>query len=344
MTDRQRPISLALQGGGSHGALAWGAIDALLGQQDIRIDAISGTSAGAMNGAILAAGLARGGPDEARAALHRYWRAVSRAGALSPWRRSLWAQWTSNWSLDDQPGYQWLDALTRITSPYQINPFNVNPLRDLLERELDIEALNSSAAPRLYITATDLRSGLPRVFRQPGITLDAIMGSAALPQLYQAVESDGFAYWDGGYVGNPALLPLLRLHGDADIVLVQTNPFRREDLPRNGRDIVNRLNEITFNSALLKELRVVAYQISQGAQIRLHRIGADEELARFSPSAKMNVEWEYLIHLHGRGVDLAQAFLKTARHAIGKNSTFDPSAMLDDMIEPPLTNLERKTA
>lgn len=344
MTDEPRPISLALQGGGSHGALALGAIDALLGDDGLRIDAISGTSAKAMNGAILAAGLARGGPDEARADLHRYWRAVARAGAMSPYRRSPWARWTGSWSLDDRPSYLWLDALTRLASPYQLNPLGLNPLRDVLDRTLNLEALNSDAAPRLYVTATDLRSGLPRIFRQPGITLDALMGSAALPHVFQAVESEGFAYWDGGYVANPALLPLLRLHPGSDIVLVQTNPFRREEVPRTGRDIVDRLNEITFNSALLKELRVIAHHQRLGASVRMHRIGADEELARFSPSAKMNVEWAYLTHLHGRGAELAESFLRMHRGTIGTASTFDPSAMLNDMIEPPLTATERTAA
>ncbi len=344
MTDEQRSISLALQGGGSHGALAWGTLDALLADNNVRIDAISSTSAGAMNGAILAAGLARGGPTEAGSALHRFWRAVSRAGMFSPYRRSPWSQWVGDWSLDDQPLYHWIDTMTRIASPYQLNPHNLNPLRDLLERELDLDALNSDDAPRLYIVATDLRSGLPRVFRQPGITLDAIMGSAALPHLFQAVEADGFAYWDGGYVGNPALLPLIRLHERTDIVLVQTNPFRREDLPKTGRDIVNRLNEITFNSALLKELRVISEQQRNGADIRLHRIGADEELACFSPSAKLNVEWAYLKHLRSRGHALGQAFLEDHGQNIGKTSTFDPSLMLADMIEPPLTEIERTRA
>ena len=329
------PILLALQGGGSHGALAWGVLDRLLEEPALPVRALSGTSAGAMNAAVTAAALAGGGPEAARAALRDFWRAVSRAGALSPIRRTPHARLAGRWSLEDSPAYRWFDLVSRMASPYQLNPADHHPLRSILERQVDLAALNDARAPRLYITATNVRTGLPRVFTQPDLGVDAILASAALPQLFRAVEIEGEAYWDGGYVGNPTLFPLIRDRAACDLLLVQTNPFERPEVPRTAHGIQNRVNEITFNAALLKELRALltVRRLTPGAApIRLHRVHADADLARLSPSSKLDVEWDYLGHLFERGRAQAGAFLERDGARIGRDASFDPSAMLEGIM------------
>ncbi|MEM8818975.1 MAG: patatin-like phospholipase family protein [Pseudomonadota bacterium] len=332
-----RPVSLALQGGGSHGALAWGALGTLL-DAGLIIEAVSGTSAGALNAVCLAAGLTSGGPDGGRAALDALWWEVGRAGAFSPYQRSPLARLTGRWDLDDSPTYLWLDGLTRALSPYQTTPPCANILRPILERVLDLESLNASDAPRVFLTATNVRTGLPRVFTQPDISIDAILASAALPQMFRAIEIDGEAYWDGGFVANPALYPLVTGRDEVDLILVQTNPFHRDALPTDARAIQNRLNEVTFNAALLKDLRLLAasgrldFNAEKGGGVRLHRIGGDEDLAELSPSSKLLAEPAYLDRLRARGDHDAGAFLADHGDAIGYRTSFDPSTMLEGLV------------
>ncbi len=342
-TESERPVHLALQGGGSHGALAWGVLDRLLEEDDLTFPAISGTSAGAMNAAVLAAGLASGGPDGAKRALGDFWRDVSLAGSHSPLQRTPSARMRGSWSLDDSPFYHWFDMLSRMVSPYQANPTGYHPLRAMLADHIDFEALNSDVAPRVYITATNVRTGQPRVFSQPDLTVDKLLASAALPFMFAAVEIDGDAFWDGGYVGNPALFPLVLDANDCNLLLVQTNPFVRHELPTTARDITNRLNEITFNSSLLKELRLARMrQIvrPEAGEVRLHRVHADAELTQFSPSSKLNVEWAYLRHLFERGRSHADRFLTRHGDDIGKRASFDLSSVLEKLMDGPIELME----
>lgn len=334
MTQSKRPILLALQGGGSHGALAWGVIDRLLEENRYPITAISGTSAGAMNAVVMASALTRGGPKQAKSALEAFWRDVSQSGRASPIRRTPMARWMGSWSLDDSPAYQWFDMLSRAVSPYQTSLPDHHPLRSILEAHVDFDVLNGSDAARVYLTATNVRTGLPKVFTQPELTVEAVLASAALPTLFRAIEIDGDPYWDGGYVGNPALFPLVALEEPGDLVIVQTNPFTRDGVPRSARDITNRLNEITFNSALLKELRVLttAREAGRFSDLRLHRVHGDDHLADYAPSSKLNVEWAYLRHLFDQGRQQGGRFLDRHGPDIGKRDSFDPSPMLDDLI------------
>ena len=254
-----KPIKLALQGGGSHGAFTWGVLDRLLEDERLHIAAVSGTSAGAMNAVALAAGMARGGPAEARKCLEKFWSATSAAAQYSPVRRSLFDIFMGNWSLDASPSYIFMDHLSRVFSPYDLNPLNFNPLRDIVAASVDFDHVNDPGGLKLFLTATNVRTGRPKIFRQPAIRLDSVMASACLPFLFKAVEIDGEAYWDGGYMGNPALFPLVDECDAGDIVVIQINPFYRPDIPQSARDIQNRLNEITFNTSLLKELRSLAF-------------------------------------------------------------------------------------
>ena len=340
MTATKVDILLALQGGGSHGALAWGVLSRLLKEPNMRVRAISGTSAGAMNAVAMAQGLAEGGADRAIAMLDDYWSEVARRGLISPMRRTPQARFSRSWDLDHNPIYIWFDLMSRIWSPYQTNPLDHNPLRDILAKQLDLELINSAHAPRLYLTATNARTGQPRVFTQPGITIDAVLASAALPTLFRAVEIDGDPYWDGGYSGNPTLFPLVRDHPGLDLILVQSNPFEREGTPRTAREIANRINEITFNSALLKELRIALHareRFGGRSRTRLHRVLCDETLNDFAPSSKLNVEASYLRHLRDHGFGRAAQFLSEHGDRIGREETFDPATLFPDhWLQPPI--------
>jgi NTE family protein len=347
MSQRRKTIELALQGGGAHGAMTWGILDRLLQQDDLEITAISGTSAGAMNAAVLADGLEKGGREGAREALEGFWRAVSRAAAFSPIQRGLWSRIFGDWSLDDSLSYLGFDHLSRVLSPYQLNPLDINPLRDLVADSIDFDRVNRCGAVKLFVTATNVRTGRPRVFRQGELSADTLMASAALPFVFQAVEIDGEAYWDGGYVGNPSLYPLVDECPCRDLVLVQINPFVRDEVPRSARDIINRVNEITFNNSLLKELRAIQLlddglqardsKLEAFRQMRLHRIHAEDALQSLKASSKLNAEWDYLRHLHDLGQDRADAWLREHGKDLGQRSTFDPAELLGENLKPPGT-------
>lgn len=337
-------IELALQGGGSHGAVTWGVLDRLLEEDDIYIEAISGTSAGAMNAVVVASGLAEGGREHARTKLHTFWQSISQAAQYSPLQRNFWSRWTENWNMDNSPAYLFMDFLTRTFSPYDLNPLSLNPLRDIVEQHIDFAQVNNSDALKIFITATNVRSGRPHIFRQPEISADTLMASAALPMMFQAVEINGESYWDGGYTGNPALFPLVDDCNARDLVLVQVNPFYRDEVPKSSREIINRINEITFNNSLQKELRSILLlrqliesenlEHERYRQMRLHQIHSDDDLARLSPSSKMNAEWDYLTHLRDLGRKQTERWLKRHGDDIGKCDSFDVSWILADSIKP----------
>lgn len=329
-------IDLALQGGGSHGAFTWGVVDRILEEPQLRIEAISGTSAGAMNAAILASGWIADGPDGARKALADYWRRVSEAAAFSPFQRTPFDKLAGRWSLDQSPGYVAMDLMTRLLSPYDLNPMGYNPLKPILEESIDFAALARSPI-KLFITATNVRTGRARIFRNPEITADVLLASACLPTMFQAVEIDGEAYWDGGFAGNPTITPLVRESDAKDTILVQINPRERAEIPRTAADILNRLNEISFNSPLMKEIKMIALlrhvadpgtgEGERWASMRTHRIMTDM-LATLGASSKLNAEWEFVSMLRDEGRRAAGCFLKEHGHDLGKRSTTDIDVLL----------------
>ncbi|UYG09165.1 patatin-like phospholipase family protein [Halomonas sp. M4R1S46] len=343
MTERKR-IDLALQGGGSHGALTWGVLDRLLEDDRLEIDAISGTSAGAMNAVILADGLYKGGRDGAREALLAFWRSVSEMARFSPLQRTFWDRLMGDDSLDHSPGYLFFEGLTRLVAPAQLNPLGINPLRDLIEKCIDFDCVNACDRVKVFVTATNVRTGRATIFRQPELTVDTLMASACLPNLYPAVEIDGEAYWDGGYSGNPALYPLVDDRGCSDLVVVQVNPLVRRKLPDSAREIINRINEITFNSSLIKELRSIqllqrlieaeALELERFRAMRLHLIHAEHDIEELSASSKMNAEWSFISRLHDLGRAWADRWLADHFEAIGQHSTFDLEAVFDDTFRP----------
>ena len=326
-------VNLALQGGGSHGAFTWGVLDRLLEDGRIGFEAISGTSAGAMNAVVVADGIMKGGPDGARQALEDFWQAVGREGAKSPIQRSLLNVFMGDWSLENSPSYLFFDNLTRLVSPYELNPLNQNPLRDLLEAQIDFDRVTACDKMKLFVSATNVHSGRARVFTCDEITADVVMASACLPFMFQAVEIDGVPYWDGGYMGNPALFPFFNACASSDVVLVQINPIERKTTPRTAREILNRVNEIAFNSSLLKELRAiefVARLIDEGKldpsdykEVLLHRVDGGEEMLALLASSKVNAEWAFLIHLRDIGRAAANRWLEESFDRIGKESSVD---------------------
>jgi NTE family protein len=329
-------VDLALQGGGSHGAFTWGVLDRLIEEPWLRIEAISGTSAGAMNAAVVADGWTEGGAEGARAALETYWRRVSRAAAFSPLQRSPLDRLMGRWTLDTSPAYVAMDLMARVLSPYDLNPLGLNPLRTILVESIDFDRL-AGAPIKLFITATNVRTGRGRIFRNAQITPDVLLASACLPTMFQAIEIEGEPYWDGGYAGNPTLTPLVRESDAHDTILVQINPRERPDPPRTANEILNRLNEISFNSPLMKELRMMALlrQVAdpghgEGARwagMRTHRIMSDA-LAHFGASSKLNAEWEFVSLLKEEGRKSAGTFLTAHGEDIGKHSTTDIDALL----------------
>jgi len=344
MSRKRCVVDVALQGGGAHGAFTWGVLDRLLEEDTLEIEGISGTSAGAMNAVALAQGLASGGPKAAKALLETYWMAVSDAARASPIRRSLWDRMAGRWSLDLSPSYVLSQYFTRTFSPYQFNPFDMNPLRDIVVDCFDFDLINTVQNPRLFLGATNVRTGRPKIFRQPQITADTVMASACLPFLYKAVEIDGEAYWDGGYMGNPPLFPLIDETEARDILLVQINPFRRDEIPTTAAEIENRLNEITFNGSLIKELRSVAYlwelihheQLDRAAyrDARLHMIGAEEAMQALSASSKLNAERAFLLHLRETGWTTADAWLAANLDKIGVEMTWRPDFLFEESLAP----------
>jgi len=329
-------VDLALQGGGSHGAFTWGVLDRLLEEPWLGIDGISGTSAGAMNAAVLVDGHAKAGAAGARKALENFWRRVSEAARFSPLRRGPLDVFLGRWTLDSSPMYVAMDLMSRLVSPYDLNPMGNNPLRAILAETINFDRL-PHAPIKLFITATNVRTGRGHVFKNNAITPDVLLASACLPTMFQAIEIEGEPYWDGGYSGNPTITPLIQECKSQDTILVQINPVEREGRPRSAPEILNRLNEVSFNAVLLKELRMIAVlrQVanpgnSEGAQwagMRIHRV-ASEMITELGASSKLNAEWEFFSLLHDEGRRSAQVFLETHALDLGRRSTLDLDVLL----------------
>ena len=329
----EKSVNIALQGGGAHGAFTWGVLDKLFEDDRLWIEAISGTSAGAMNAVVAAQGMHEDGAAGARRRLHEFWHATSCAARASPIQRSPYAHLTGSWSLGTSPGYIFFDLLQRIASPYDLNPLDLNPLRDLVGRLVDFAKVRACAELEMFVAATNVETGRARIFQRDEITLDVVMASACLPYLHKAVEIEGVPYWDGGFMGNPPLFPFFYNSPSNDIVIVQINPIVRPGTPRSAHEILNRINEITFNSALLHELRAVDFVrrlIENGKlgpdeyrRMNIHVIEARKQMRPLDASSKLNAEWAFLRHLFGIGRVAASRWLRRHYDDLGQRSTVD---------------------
>jgi NTE family protein len=330
-------VDLALQGGGSHGAFSWGVLDRLLEEPWLRIDGISGTSAGAMNAAVLVHGYQRGGVAGAREALEAFWRRVSEAARFSPFQRGPLDILLGRWTLDSSPIYVAMDLMSRLVSPYDLNPGGANPLRDILAEQIDFHVLAQSPI-NLFVTATNVRTGRGKVFKNRDITPDVLLASACLPTMFQAIEIDGEVYWDGGYSGNPTLSTLVRECKSQDTILIPINPIERVSPPRSASEILNRLNEVSFNAVVLKELKMMALlrkvadpgdgEGKLWASMRVHLVRNDI-MTELGASSKLNAEWAFFEYLHKEGRKAAQAFLDAHAMDLGERSTLDLDVLLE---------------
>ena len=324
-----KTVNLALQGGGAHGAFTWGVLDRLLEDERIGLEGVSATGAGAVNAVVLAHGLTLGGRDGARTALANFWRRISHAGMPNPLPHALFAGGPSG--MEMSPAYVMYDLMTRLFSPYELNPLNADPMRRMLAAEVDFERLRTDSAVELFLGATNVRTGRLRIFNSVEASLDVVMASACQPLVSQAVEIDGEAYWDGGHAGGPAIFPFFAQARSRDVILVRAIPEVRRELPRSARDILNRMGEISFNAALGEELRAVASlsrRIDEGhadpsalRRILLHAIEADEIMAGLGAASRLNTDWEVLTGLRDLGRAQAQAWLAGGYDSLGQRAT-----------------------
>jgi NTE family protein len=333
-----KSINLALQGGGAHGAFTWGVLDRLLEDDRIRIEGISATSAGAMNAAVLASGMAAGGHPGAKQALAKFWHRISQAALSSPLQPTLLDRLFGNHSIAQSAGFVFFDLMTRLFSPYQFNPLNQNPLRQVLLDSVDFDALDPTTCPiKLYLAATNVRTGKIKVFDNSEIGVDAVLASSCLPFLFQAVEIDHEAYWDGGYAGNPPIFPLIYNCSSSDVLIVQLSPMQREELPHSSMEILNRVNEISFNSSLLREMRAIRFVtrlIDDGTVVdgslrhmRIHVIAADDVMTTLSVASKLDADWKFLTGLRDIGRERAERWLDAHFDRLGVESTVDLQAI-----------------
>ena len=332
----RKAINLALQGGGAHGAFAWGAIDTILADGRIDIEAISATSAGAMNAVVLADALTDGDRDHARERLTAFWRAIAAAGHMYNPVKPL-KDWNGRaLPVEQSPLYWMFDTMIRVFSPYQLNPFNFNPLRHVLDKHVDFEKLRATKGIHVHLCATNVETGKVRIFNRPELTADTVLASACLPFLFQTIEIEGSHYWDGGYIGNPAIFPLIYGSRSRDVVIMHINPIVRRGVPKTAPEILNRINEISFNSSLMREMRAIAFvtklienkkvDAREMKQMLIHSIRDDEVMTAHSVASKLNPDWDFLCSLRDSGRGTTTRWLRTHFADIGKRSTVDLEA------------------
>lgn len=340
MAAKRKKISLALQGGGALGAYTWGALDFLLEDDRVEIAAISGSSAGAMCAVAVADGFERGGAAGARERLRAFWEAVAHAGQANPYRRppmmAFLNAFTPAWMLGPSLA-QWADAASRFASPYDLNPLNLNPLKEVVEELIDFDRVRACKEIALFVGATNVETGRIRVFSSNELTADHVMASACLPQIFKAVEIDGAPYWDGGYLGNPALFPLFDVKATRDILIVQINPIERPGAPRTAPDIAARVNEITFNASLLRELRSIEFvgrlvdeaRLPEGRyrKMLIHVLNEDEALRPLGVGVDLNTDLAFFEELFKAGRAAAERWLGQHFADLGERSTVDLRAM-----------------
>ena len=331
---KEKHVGVALQGGGAHGAFTWGVLDRLLEVDEIVADGMVGTSAGAINAVVTAYGLHIGGKAKAKELLDRLWKDIALSGNVM-FKPSFMDSMFSSGDMHNTPSYMMFNAMTQFLSPYQMNPANINPLREILNNLVDFEELRRYNKKRLFVCATNVKTNRAKVFSNAEMTVDAVLASACLPYLFQAVEIEGEFYWDGGYMGNPPLFPLIENTDIHDLLLVKINSINIKEVPTSARDIEDRITEICFNSSLINEMKLIHYRnelVRKGVDLQdgkhsreifVHSISAHEALGHMKHSSKMNTSWEFLLELKQKGRIYAEKWLQEEYHLVGVKSTFD---------------------
>jgi NTE family protein len=330
-----KTINLALQGGGSHGAFSWGVIDRLLEEKNIRVEGITGSSAGAMNAAALGCGIIKGGNEGGREAMAHFWKTLSdQAADSNPFK--MLKKITGSSNLDKSPLAAFSNMMSQILSPYQTNPQNKQPLRDIINKTIDLEVLQKSDKVKVYVCATNVQTNKVKIFENKELSADALLASACLPALHQAVNCKGHYYWDGGFMGNPILEPLIYKCMADDTIIIPINPTDRPTLPKTAADILDRLNEITFNSTFIREIRSIVHMLklfesinipieNPYTRLKLHMISNEPFLANQDLSSKYNTDWDFLITLRDAGRACADEWINSNYDKIGKETTMDLS-------------------
>ncbi|MEO1090244.1 MAG: patatin-like phospholipase family protein [Pseudomonadota bacterium] len=334
-------INLALQGGGSHGAFTWGVLDRLFEHGGLEIEGISGTSAGAMNAAVVAYGLARGGQEGARETLRIFWTKIGEAAKLSPIQPSPIDRWFSVGNMDYSPSWYVFDNLSRVFSPYQLNPLNINPLEDVLQDVIDFDWLAQQCCDKvvkLFLCASNVKTGKIKVFKDSEISAKAVLASACLPYVFQTVEVDGEFYWDGGFMGNPPIFPLIYGAESQDVLIVQINPINTDEVPTSAQDIFDRINTLSFNSSLMREMRAIAFVtrlLDEGhldrqhyKRLNVHNVEAEREFTELGTSSKLNADPKFLDWLFQLGRERADRWLDRHYGKVGVTSSTDLQAFL----------------
>ena len=327
----QKVINLALQGGGTHGAFTWGVLDRLLDEERVSFEGITASSAGAVNAVVLVDGFAAGGRKGAKKALRTFWRKLSQDASNSLFQPSLIDRMSKQQGLNHSPGYVFMEALAYFASPYQLNPFNYNPLKKLIEECVDFERIRQQDAIKLFLSATNVRTAKVKVFSGKELRSEHVLASTCLPLLMHAVEVDGEFYWDGGYAGNPAIFPLVYECETPDVLLVHLTPADRPDVPTSSPAIMNRMQEISFNASLIREMRTIAYlsslieagRVDGGKRAFMHLIEAEDLIRRLSWSSRLNGDWRFLTYLHNKGRARADKWLDANLDRVGVASTVD---------------------
>jgi len=330
-TAGKKLVNLALQGGGSHGAFTWGVLDRLLEEKRLKFEGITATSAGAVNAVVLADGLAAGGREGARNALRLYWQKVSEISSRGIFKTD---KANSDFGLENSPGFLFVESLTFFASPYQMNPFNYNPVKDLLAEAINFERVRQQRAVKLFICATNVQTAKAKIFAGKDLGVEHVLASACLPLMMHAVEVDGEFYWDGSYAGNPAIFPLVYDCEARDIIMVHITPAERPGVPTTSPAIMNRTQEISFNTSLIREMRTIAFlnklidndRVSGAKRMLMHLIEAEDLIRGFSWSSRLNGDWDFLMHLYEMGRERADKWLATNFDHLGKQSTVDLEA------------------
>jgi NTE family protein len=327
----QKVINLGLQGGGSHGAFTWGVLDRLLEEERLSFEGITASSAGAVNATVLGYGLTVGGRAGARDTLRAFWKRMSDVASHGMLQPSLVDRMTGKFGLENSPGYLLFDVMSYFTSPYIYNPLNYNPLRNVLNEIVDFERLRRESAVKLFLCATNVRTGKVKVFKTQELGANHVLASTCLPLLMHGVEIDGEVYWDGGFSGNPAIFPLVYECESRDVVMIHLTPAERPEVPYKSHDIMNRMQEIGFNAALIREMRAVALinkrldegKLVEGKQMLIHVIEAEDVIRELPGSSRLNNDWDFLSHLHDVGRARAEKWLEENFVYLGRKSTVD---------------------
>lgn len=330
---KKKKLNLALQGGGAHGAFTWGVLDRLLEERDLQIVGVSGTSAGAVNGACLIYGLTQGGNESARRVLFDFWRKNSESQQFSPLQPTAIDKMASKGNISFNPFFWAFSIISKSLSPYHWNPLMKNPLKNLLLDVIDFEAIQNERNYKLFLTATNIRTSKVRIFHNAEVTADAVCASACLPHLFQAVEIDGEFYWDGGYIGNPAMFPLFEQTQCTDLMLIQIDSIDYDKVPTQMSEIVDRATDISFNSSLMREMRAISFVtniIDKGfdddgrlIKTNIHYISTGDLMNHYNGSSKLNCDWDWLSYLMENGRGKADAWIRENYNKIGKESSCD---------------------